>query len=339
MAAIITDSTGDGRFPTGKESVLVKQFASTVTSPVVTRSILKKASINIGGASPESSEEPTKANKTTPDHNRENAVLQQDVPQTPAAQQLNSNIGIRNVEDKNIKTGSAEAPPAHRLKDVDELLNNLDRITGIDPSLFTNENAHPLALMIALYKWFETSWLEWEPETLWSEIRDFGVNDTIPRIVKDRIMAVRAAHRINSYVANYQDFEFISAALNGVIPDFTMYRPSSIPEIANSMEILQWIRQDDEYQEEIIAYVRIIAKNEGWLVLPETLAFAQDEHDETFIADVRERAAQLGASADSFNIESVIDGQAIRLAACKKYQDGEERNFSDCIAQYMYFKR
>jgi hypothetical protein len=318
--------------------------------------MLKEARINLGdgygpfsgtgngvspGANPDNE---NKARKTDPDFARFSNVTENGLP---LKDKVNVSTGTKNVEDQNTKMAMAEQhikavvdKPVNKytIEDTEKLLGVLDTIVGIDPSLFVQQDAHPLSLFISLCKWFRAEWFEWEPETLWAEIKSMGVNEELPRIIKDKIMAVRAAHRINNYYSSYHDFELMCATLNNVIPDFHTYRPSSIPEIANAVRILKVVRDDDSYRPEMVEYIKVIAKNEGWLILPEPLSFVAGQ-DEMLASDTRDRAVELEADPKKFNINSVIDGQAIRLVAYQRYADGEDKRFSDDVQQYIYFKR
>ena len=55
---------------------------------------------------------------------------------------------------------------------------------------FTNKLTHPLLLDLLLIKQFNTGYLEWEPETCWSEIEsEFGV--AVSEVNRHKVQAVK----------------------------------------------------------------------------------------------------------------------------------------------------
>ncbi|MDD2661797.1 MAG: hypothetical protein PHY54_19285 [Methylococcales bacterium] len=199
-----------------------------------------------------------------------------------------------------------------------------------------NAEAHPLALFVAMFKWLGKGCLEWEGETVWAELEQLGVT-RLPQIVKDKFMAVRGAHRINDFYSNYRSFEILTNALNGIIPDFTYVQPVTIPQILNAVEIFKQIRNDDEYNPEVKAYIKTIANQEGYAVLPEELHFVEEPDWQEFYNDIKERTKVLLRDESKFNISSAVDGQAIKFAECYSYLQAQEETFSNNINQYFKF--
>jgi len=199
-----------------------------------------------------------------------------------------------------------------------------------------NAEAHPLALFAAMFKWLGKGCLEWEPETLWVELEHLGITK-VPRIVKDKFLAVRGAHRINDFFTNFRSFEVLTNALNGIIPDFYHIQPVGIPAILNAVELFKQIRNDDEYGTEVKAYIKAIADQDGYATLPEELHFVEAPDWQEFYNDVKERTKILMADSSKFNVSSAVDGQTIKFAECYSYLQAQEEQFSNNINQYFRF--
>lgn len=269
-----------------------------------------------------------------------------DTPRTPPAQ--NTPLMSALPESASIaemrKHGAAEeqAPavthPETNLKygisDTDLLLAK--NFKYIDPAIIIDEEAHPLALLIAIFAWFEKDALEWEPETLWFELAALGIKQEIPEITKNKIMAVRGVHRINDFFSDWRSFELVGSALNNHIPNFHKSQPLTMNEITNAISILDKIRKDDDYSIEVKAYISVIARNEGFIVLPKEIAFLNETMDKEYAERIYARASEIEAFLNEpFRLESMDDCQAIRIAEVNQYCKLWNEKFSSDINKYF----
>jgi len=110
---------------------------------------------------------------------------------------------------------------------------------------------------------YGTEWLEWLPETLWQTIYDeFALNP--PRLLRDKILALKAAHTTNLPWVEWDVFENTGEAFNDEIPNFTIMEPLSPGECLTTVTALNRIRKD-KYAPEVLIYIANCFFNDGYV--------------------------------------------------------------------------
>ena len=160
---------------------------------------------------------------------------------------------------------------------------------GVDPSrvpaavraskepiirFFSFHDAHPVALTMVLMKEFGVEWLEWEPETLRSEILTAFQATSISEHNWNKIQAVRALTQAVGFWEEWQNFEKILQTLNNNVPRFDICQRCTMAQLMAGVDIANTVRKE-EFSEEVQKYVAACAMDEGVMYLPDPLGFAQ----------------------------------------------------------------
>ena len=158
------------------------------------------------------------------------------------------------------------------------------------------QRVNPMILINELYKKYKSDWVDWEPETLWHTIEtDYGTK--VHRESEEKIMAVRVLLSNDTFWVYWEVFEKICAALAGRVPNFDVRDDLSIGELSLGVSIAGRIKKR-EFEHEVKAYVSVEAMQEGYVLLPKPLAFAQGVLDDmiknTEGADVKKKLLDSG---------------------------------------------
>lgn len=142
-------------------------------------------------------------------------------------------------------------------------------------NLFTHHDAHPIVLDLALLRAFQTQWLEWEPETLWTSIQAmFGTN--VSEHNKAKIQALKTLHVVSSPWQSWQVFEKIIQSLNNNVPRFDVMQLPSLEQLFAGIDMMDTLRQGD-FSDEVKNYMAAAVLNEDVFFVPPPLDFIQVE--------------------------------------------------------------
>ena len=114
-------------------------------------------------------------------------------------------------------------------------------------------------------------WRSWEPETLWSEIRDDDGVFIVPRVNKDKIMAARLAVKTDLPWKRLDLFENVSLAFAGLVPRFDMMQPLEPYQVAFGVDVLYRIHPGIEYDDDVKGYIAAILVHDGLSWVPPDL--------------------------------------------------------------------
>lgn len=175
-------------------------------------------------------------------------------------------------------SGDAEDPNE---EDQDRQIDPAGMPAGLAPithrNLFVHHDTHPVVFDLALLAKYDTDWFEWEPVTLWKEIKeDFHV-PSISDHACAKIQAVRTLHINEWFWDKWEVFCWITQALNNNIPDFQVIQKPSIPQILNAVDIATMVRTGEEFIQEVQSWVAASVVEEGVFYAPEPAKFCQDE--------------------------------------------------------------
>lgn len=197
-------------------------------------------------------------------------------------------------------------------------------------NLFVHHDTHPVVFDIALLKKYAADWFEWQPETLWKEIKeDFRV-PSISDHAKAKIQAVRTIHIGEKFWLNWESFCWITQALNNNIPDWHVLQKPSLSQLVESVGIAEMIRNGETFALEVQSFVAASMLDEGVFYAPHPIAFCQEEINryltdrgidhlamETEIqSKYREVIKTSGMSLE----ENVVDIQVAKLKVAWDYQ-------------------
>lgn len=141
---------------------------------------------------------------------------------------------------------------------------------------FSYHDAHPVALGMVLMEKFGYDWIDWEAEALRHEIvksfRASGVSDNNWQ----KIQAFRALLSTTTIWDEWDAFENVVLAMNNVVPLVDVLQECSVAQLMAGVDIINQIRDDQQFGQEPIGYVAACAVDEGITWLPEPLSFANE---------------------------------------------------------------
>ena len=136
-----------------------------------------------------------------------------------------------------------------------------------------DSGSNPIECVAGMLEGYGRDWLEWEPETLWETIRkDYGTypNDE----AKNKLMAAKTIMANDYFWQEWEVFEKACSAFNDRIPTFSSMEELSVAEMAWGVQVASKLK-DRTFGNEVQAYVASRAHEEGYVLLPEVLKFAQ----------------------------------------------------------------
>jgi hypothetical protein len=142
-------------------------------------------------------------------------------------------------------------------------------------NLFTHHDAHPIVLNLALLKAFGVDWLDWEWETLWSEIKRI-FKTQISEHSKAKIQAVSTLYQSTAPWDLWQVFEKVCQALNNNIPRADIVQACGTEQLFVAVDIMNRIKRLD-FSPEVRAYMAACFQNDDVLFAPPPLDFIQAE--------------------------------------------------------------
>jgi len=140
-------------------------------------------------------------------------------------------------------------------------------------NLFSHPEAHPFVLDMALLKTFQLDWLKWDPDTLFSEIRE-TFSTSVADVNRMKILATMTLHVVDAFWEQWDVFENTILALNGVIPRIGHMQPPDAALLMAGVDIVASIREE-EYSDEVSRYTAACLLNEGVTYAPKPLEFCQ----------------------------------------------------------------
>lgn len=136
---------------------------------------------------------------------------------------------------------------------------------------------NPIHLANEMNAAYGREWLDWEPETLWETIRKDW--KTYPNEEsKNKLMAIKVVMANEYFWNEWEVFEKVCTALNSRVPVFQTMDDLSIGELALAVHLVSKLKRRP-FGIEVKAYVASEAQEEGYVMLPEVLSFAQEQLD------------------------------------------------------------
>lgn len=116
---------------------------------------------------------------------------------------------------------------------------------------------------------FKTEWIDWEPETLWMELGEEGINVTDE--IKNVVGALQVVANTFFPFEAWHIFENVAHAFAGNDVNFSIVQPLELTEAASAVKILTTIRPNTEFELEVLDYIAAIAKSSGVVYLPQDI--------------------------------------------------------------------
>jgi len=136
------------------------------------------------------------------------------------------------------------------------------------------------ACLHALTHLFERNWLNWEPETLWIELKHLGLD--VPVLNRSQIMAGRSLITTGRFWYDANAFEVACIAFNQQIPTYFGAEDAPVVYINWAVFEADLIHRDFEHESldfdrEPICYTAVQLYREGFVIAPPMLEMAQAE--------------------------------------------------------------
>ena len=142
-------------------------------------------------------------------------------------------------------------------------------------NLFEHHDVHPVVLSLVLLDRYGYSWLDWEPETLWTEIKDDFDQATISVHTRNKIQAVKTCHLVDTPWDAWETFYVVCQAFNNNVPNFRILDAPSTAQMMNAVQTMSHIA-DHKFSDDVAKFVACCALEEGVFFLPKPLDFAQE---------------------------------------------------------------
>lgn len=220
------------------------------------------------------------------------------------------------------------APPEDRLPEIQREMEKEAAAPerSRESTFFSSSFATPVELDRTLIEKYEVEWLRWTPETLWQTIR-MDWNTQISRINMEKMNAVMLLHVSDSFWRHWETFEKVVLAFNNQMPLFDRRQEPTVGQMLHAVLQASQIRKE-AFEPEVLSYIALVAREEGFLWLPSPLDVAQPRLDSLLPAhlseekkEIRERWDALrGADLRSVELKEDVYGVHLaRLAAIEAY--------------------
>ena len=179
---------------------------------------------------------------------------------------LQDNQALRDKRRKQVMPGQPESP--WRIDKVGEDTRS-EREFLLDPE------TSPIHLANQMNAKYGREWLGWEPETLWETIRKDYL--TYPNDeAKNKLMVVKVLLANEGFWTEWEIFEKVCVTLNDRVPAFHTMEDLSVAELALAVTLASKLKKR-AFGPEVQAYVASEAQEDGYVLLPEVLGFAQEK--------------------------------------------------------------
>ena len=165
---------------------------------------------------------------------------------------------------------------------------------------------------------YDRDWLEWEPETLWQTIMlDFKTE--LDDLAKDKVNAAKTILLTDTYWNDWTTFENVTLAFSDITPNFFQVQVPSPAQMAWGVSEASLMRPGVPFDEEVAIYVRIACQEEGYVLFPDELQFAQPDPPGRLAADIRSAWDIVKTHATVDIVENELGVNLARLQAVQEY--------------------
>lgn len=193
-------------------------------------------------------------------------------------------------------------------------------------TIFTYTYTHPAVLDIVCLSKFGYDWYGWLGETIAQEIK-LSFNATISRVNWSKLMAVKTLHVVDTYWEEWEIFEKITNALNGISPAIGIVQGLDTNQVINGVEIANLIRKET-FNEEVARYVAACLVHDDVHYAPPPVDFAQRFIPFSYEAE-KARFEELSRQPAPEIKETSEDQQAGKLIIANDYKLLKLKEFKD----------
>jgi hypothetical protein len=193
-------------------------------------------------------------------------------------------------------------------------------------NIFTTPRVLPGVYEAELNRKFSSDWLTWEPETLWSEIRRiYGFQPVAS--VANKINALRVLiTKPELFFKDATVFENMVLAACDLNVDPVSFQLASPEEVVFGIEAFTPIALNHKVSQpfgpEIVAYIRAVCQNDGLLVYPATLKFAQPAYMDELRRIAEKIVPRETPPTDETDIPGVQGFKLYQIIQCVKAMHG-----------------
>lgn len=170
-------------------------------------------------------------------------------------------------------------------------------------------------------------WLEWEPETVLYTLEIDGETVTADKVLAVQTIAINS----NKVTRNSFVFEKVAVALCNGFPIMESYDKPHVEELTYAVPVIQSIvaevhgisKEEVKFSGDVPEYVAAIGKDQGWVILPTPLSFAQE-----MLSNIKKVPGPIKDEYLEIN-EKVSK-------APKKYLDSERADILRYVGAYLY---
>ena len=134
-------------------------------------------------------------------------------------------------------------------------------LTSID------EYINPIKLKNRLMRDHGKEWLDWSPETVVFDILDGKAND----LLLDKVQAIQLCLTTDTPWIEWNIFEKVGRCFTHQDVDFLTFQPLSSGECSITIDLMQQLREDEQFSEEVELYVANIAFSEHLVCIPKDM--------------------------------------------------------------------
>lgn len=212
-------------------------------------------------------------------------------------------------EDVSAEDERIDAFETESVQEMDKVARQVARPVSKN-NLFSHPEAHPFVLDMALLKAFQLDWFQWEPDTLFQEIRE-TFHTSVADVNRMKILAASTLHVIDTFWESWEIFENTILALNGIIPRIGFIQPLDTALLMAGVDIANTIRKED-FSDEVSRYAAACLLYEHVSYAPDPIGFCQ-----LYLSQPRYLCAHCGKRGSSL---PPFDG---RCDSCSRKFDGD----------------
>ncbi len=163
------------------------------------------------------------------------------------------------------------------------------------------------------------SWWDWEPETVWQTLQHDYAISFVDEKTKNLIQAMQVICKTNFPFEDWHAFEKVGQALNMNPVSFEHVQLMDLDQVAYTIKILETMRPNMKFEDDILGYTAASAKHCGVCYLPEDLfpKGSQDFLDK--MGNNEELRDQVAKSNGNYLINTPIGVQLARIHEIRDY--------------------
>ncbi len=142
-----------------------------------------------------------------------------------------------------------------------------------EKNIFSNPDAHPVVLDMALLKVFNLEWFPWLGDTLFQEI-EAEFKTSIADINRVKILAIQNLHGTDIFWDHWEIFEKVINTFGNTIPLLHHMQPPDVSLLISGLDIANQIRKE-EFSEEVARYTAACFLFDNVHYAPPPCEFAQ----------------------------------------------------------------